>query len=302
LEIKFNVSYATLTGYNLENIRKSYKFVGTDLRLETFQSFYHNFSQPVVRQPIFMEDPLFAEEFKDIMDKIRECILSIYLCNFNFAFKGYKIHWPWWITDFQKKYELPKIRFDENRLTFEDIDLIIKLYKQINEINLIQDNELELVLYNYFELHQKNLIVELILYDFIILENIFTRGGTSEVSFRLALNLALFISSSREELLTVFEITKKLYNIRSKIIHGEEWYNFLRRSNIPSLLGLNVNINNHQLARAVHIKLLHFINKSLIKIINLKIENFQRNNNYRIMSNFEDLYFLLSSSVFQGDS
>ena len=49
-------------------------------------------------------------------------------------------------------------------------------------------------------------LLELILYDFIILENIFTRGGTSEVSFRLALNLALFISSSREDMSSVFEI------------------------------------------------------------------------------------------------
>jgi len=299
-KIKYNIHYSIVTGRSLENLDFSYLWVGTILRLETFQSFYHNFSRTSIHQPIYREDPVFREEFKDIMNKINECIISFYLNNFNFALKGYEIYQPWWVRTDKKKYERPAIRLGENRLTSQDIDLIINLYNQIHEINLLQDNELELALFNYMESHQKSLISELILYDFIILENIFTRGSSSEVTFRLALNLALFISSSRDEMSNIFEITKRLYNTRSKIIHGEEWYNSLRRSNIPNLLSLNVNINNRQLARAVHNKLLHLINRSLIKIIKLKIENFARNNNYQIMSDFRDLYFLLNSSVFHG--
>ena len=94
---------------------------------------------------------------------------------------------------------------------------------------------------------------------------------------------------------------KKLYGIRSKIIHGEEWGQNLRRRNIPQLLGLSADTINRDLARAVHKKQSDFINKSVIKIINLKIDEFNKNNRYEIMSNFTDLYFLFNSSLFQND-
>lgn len=177
----------------------------------------------------------------------------------------------------------------------------IELYNKIQEHNILGDKELELALFNYYELHNKNLISELILYDFIILENIFTRGSETEVSFRLALNLSLFISSTRDEISSIFGTANKVYNIRSKIIHGTEWGKYMRKKEIPALLGLDPNVNDRILARAVHNKLLSYINKSLKRIIHLKIEKFTQNNSHEIMSDFTGLYFLINSPIFQDE-
>ena len=300
LKLKFIKSYMSLIGYDLSRISEDYQMLGVILRLKTHQSFNHDFYGGFIRKPVPMNDPKLQEEFQNEINKIKECIISFYLNHFNFHLGGFEIFYPWWIGNEKKTYKTSSIQLRQIRLTSHDTDQIIGLYNQIHNHNIIYDNELELALFNYNALHKKDLLSELILYDFIILENMFTRGSTSEVTFRLALNLALFLSTTYENLQNIFNIMRRLYGIRSKIIHGEDWFSLLRRKNIPALLGLDTSTNDQILAREVHGTLLNYIDNSFKKIINLKIENYTKNKNYHIMENFNGLYFLLNSPFFQN--
>lgn len=48
-------------------------------------------------------------------------------------------------------------------------------------------------------------------------------NGTQELNYRIARNVALLIADRKERALVIFENVKKIYNLRSKIIHGSQF-------------------------------------------------------------------------------
>lgn len=296
LELIRLFSYEYMTGSSRSRASLNSRFFNSILlKLTTLQSFDHNFYGDFREAEHSMD--MNEGEYQDIINRIRYFMMSFYLNGYQMKRKGLETFTPWWIQEDLKKFKTSNIRFKYNKLELNDLDQLKDLFEKIVKLDLFKDKELDLVLFNYNELHNKDLVSELILYDFIILENIFTRGPTSEVTFRLSLNLALFISESKEEFETIFQISKKLYGIRSAIIHGGNWPSKLRKKNFPEQLGLDNNVKEEVLARAVHEHLMTYINKAIRRIIQLKTDQVNNNKSPEIMKDFKDLYFLLNSKI-----
>lgn len=298
LELIRLFSYEYMTGSSRSRASlNSRSFNSILLKLTTSQSFDHNFYGDFRKAKHSMD--MNEGEYQDILNRIRYFMLSFYLNGFYMMREDVETFTPWWIGEDLKKFKTSDIRFKDNKLELKDLNQLKYLFDKIVKLDLFKDEELELVLFNYNELHKKDLVSELILYDFIILESLFTRGSKAELSFRLSLNLALFVSESKEKFETIFRLSKKLYGIRSEIIHGGNWPNKLRKDKIPEQLGLDNNVKKDVLARAVHERLAKYINIAIRKVIQLKIDQVKINKSSDVMKNFKDLYFMLNSKVFQ---
>lgn len=296
LELVRLSSYKSITGSSLSQVSHNWQFFDSILlKLNAFQLFDHNFYGGFSGKNHSMD--MNKGEFQEILNRIRYFLMSFYLKGYNMMREEVEIFTPWWIQENLKKFKTSKIHFENKNLKLDDLNQLKTLFGKIVKLDLFKDKELDLILYYYNELHNKTLIFELILYDFIILESLFTRESTSELTFRLSLNLALFISESKEEFKTIFQTSKKLYSIRSAIIHGEIWSKKLLKKKLPEQLGLDSNIKEEELARAIHERLLSYINKAFKKVIQLKLEQVKNSKSPEIMKNFKDLYFLLDSKI-----
>ena len=292
--------YKSMTGISKSQVStKWHSFNSILLKLTTFQSFDHNFYSDFREAKHSMDMKI--EEYQEILNRIRYFMLSFYLNGYHMMREDVETFTPWWIGEDLKKFKTSDILLKDNKLELKDLDQLRYLFDKIVKLDLFKDEELELVLFNYNELHKKDLLSELILYDFIILESLFTRGFKAELSFRLSLNLALFVSESKEEFETIFRLSKKLYGIRSEIIHGGDWPSKLRKKKIPEQLGLANNAKKGLLARAVHERLVKYINRAIRNVIQLKIDQVNNNKSPEIMKdkNFKGLYFLLNSKIFK---
>ncbi len=298
LELIRLLHYRSMTGISKSQVSRNWHtFDSILLKLTTLQSFDHNFNGDFCEAEHSMD--MNIGEYQEIINRIRYFMLSFYLNGYQVKRKGLETFTPWWIEENFKKFKTSDIHFKYNKLELNDLNQLKDLFEKIAKLDLFKDKELELVLFNYNELYKKDLVSESILYDFIILEIIFTRGSKAEVTFRLSLNLALFISESKEEFETIFRLTKKLYRIRSEIIHGGNWPSKLRKKKIPEQLGLDNNVKEDVLGRAVHEHLMKYINKAIRRIIQLKADRVKNNKSPEIMKDFKDLYFLLNSKIFQ---
>lgn len=296
LELVRLSSYKSITGSSLSQVSHNWQiFDSILLKLNAFQLFDHNFYGGFSEENHSMD--MNKGEFQEILNRIRYYMMSFYLKGYNMMREEVEIFTPWWIRENLKKFKTSKIHFENKNLKLDDLNQLKTLFEKIVKLDLFKDKELDLVLYYYNELHNRTLIFELILYDFIILESLFTRGSTSELTFRLSLNLALFISESKEEFKTIFQFSKKLYSIRSAIIHGEIWSKKLLKNKIPEQLGLDSNEKEEVLARAIHERLLMYINKAIKKVIQLKLEQVKNSKSPEIIKNFKDLYFLLDAKI-----
>ena len=262
LELIRLFSYEYMTGSSRSQASLNSLFFNSILlKLTTSQSFDHNFYGDFRKAKHSMD--INEGEYQGILNRIRYFMMSFYLNGYQMMREDLETFTPWWLQEDVKKFKTSDIRFRDNKLELNDLNQLKDLFDKIVKLDLFQDKELDLVLFNYNELHKKNLVSELILYDFIILENLFTQGPTSEVTFRLSLNLALFISQSKEEFKTIFQISKKLYGIRSAIIHGGNWPSKLRKKKFPEQLGLDTNAKEEVLARVVHEHLIKYVNKAI---------------------------------------
>ena len=300
LELIRLIHYNSMTGISKSRVTTNWhSFNSILLKLTTLQSFDHNFYGDFCKAEHSMD--MNEEEYQDILNRIRYFMLSFYLNGYYMMREDVEIFTPWWIGEDLKKFKTSDIHFKYNKLELKDLDQLKNLFNKIVSLELFKDKELELVLFNYNELHKKDLVSELILYDFIILESLFTQGSKAEATFRLSLNLGLFISESKEEFETIFQLSKKLYRIRSEIIHGGNWPSKLRKKKIPEQLGLDNNVKKDVLARTVHECLMNYINKAIRNVIQLKTDQVNNNKSPEVMKdkNFKGLYFLLNSKIFK---
>ena len=155
--------------------------------------------------------------------KIQQILFSLRLTGINFLYKKHNINYPWWVWDTKKKYKSLGRSLGRWTLKNQLLCSFLHLHKKISDYKLFLDEELALIIYRYFRIFDRESIGDAILDQFIILESIFTRGSKAELTFRLALNIALFLSDSKEETEENFDIIYEIYNIRRDIIHGKPW-------------------------------------------------------------------------------
>ena len=241
------------------------------------------------------------KEYHQKLNEINEIMFSLNLIGIDFIYKHRELNLPWWMGDKSKEYDLPSRNLGKVTLTNQQIKDFFITYIKVIEHHFLSDAELEIVLYRYSKLNRRKLVDDVILDEFMILESIFTRGQKTEVGFRLGLNLAFFLAKDILDFKSIFDFINRIYGIRSKIVHGEDWIKHLKKKNIPQMLGFNSpNIEKSDIAKQIAKKLKPLINKSISKILDLKIIQKKSHNNHQVLDKFERLYFIENSEIIKN--
>ena len=56
----------------------------------------------------------------------------------------------------------------------------------------------------------------------ITLENLFLKGTNQELSYKISMRMAYVLGKDKDDRKKIFDFIKDAYNLRSKIVHGEE--------------------------------------------------------------------------------
>jgi hypothetical protein len=232
-------------------------------------------------------DPVLLEEWKKNWDEINLILFSFYLSGLNFSYNKWVLKSPWWIDSELFNLDLPYEEWDiikpkaeslfemESKLDSEKIiTRIHKIRKLITDSDIMNNPKSQLLINRYFQIFDRKSTQDRILDEFIILESIYTGSSKSEISFRLSLNTASFLGDNKEEFDEIYKFIKDIYSIRSAIVHGDEWKTRLRKKEITKHFNLkNNSINTSDIAKAIFLRLKHYIDKSILKIMKWEVEN-----------------------------
>ena len=175
------------------------------------------------------------------MDEIIPWIFAIYLSGYIFLYKEIEIITPWWIWNPLQSLSFPPepwsiIKpcsshdfkfFGISQIKEKDISRIRNYYSLIKCSKILSNKDFTLIISRYFRMFDANSIQDRLLNAYILLESVFTSRSRGDVTFKLPLNVALFLSSNNTEFSDIYEFIKTFYDIRSKIAHGNEWLSTL---------------------------------------------------------------------------
>lgn len=131
----------------------------------------------------------------------------------------------------------------------------------------------------YHQIFNRDRPEDIILDAFIVFEWLFTRNMRAELSYRLSLNISLFISSDWEEFKRINDFMKDLYGLRSSIVHGGNQIKEAKKLGKPS---------------EVLKELKAVLNKCIIRFVESIIED------SNILKRFEDKYYFFEiSQIFE---
>lgn len=169
------------------------------------------------------------EERDRIEAKFTELILSLYLYEFDFKQTNFIITGPWLVEPYSSD-DISKLGAWVGFLKPDiSIKQTIELYHKIIKTQIVYNDKWDIIISRYCEFHNRKNIFEKILDASIILEIIFTKGERSELSYRFANNAAFFLSENEKKFDNNYLFFKKLYKIRSSIVHGGDWKSVLEK-------------------------------------------------------------------------
>jgi hypothetical protein len=226
------------------------------------------------------------DEFNEKVLNLIQVINTFYLLDFNFKYSKYIIELPWWFIPSINKFRNIKGGFFWfNFLEKEKKEEFLELYKNVLRSKIFVSNNYTIIMNRYHQIFNRDSYPDIILDTFIILEWLFTRGMGAELTYRLSLNIALFISSNWMEFKKINGFMKDLYDLRSSIVHGGKW------EKIGNKIIKKYNLKD---SKDVIKELKSILNKCIIRLINLII------NESNVLKKFEDKhYFFETSKIFK---
>lgn len=291
IKINENFEIKRFSSYSIEKRYKSTSKglgpLGSILFYKTEISFNHSLVENI-EQTKKIDKLTLKQEWHEKWHPVHKLIFSFYLVDINFIFKYHERILPWWFIEEKKEYKTPDRRLDKIKITKEKIDELIAVHSLILESEFLKNKQFNIVINRYIRIFDRAYIHDIILDEFIILESIFTQGSTTEVTFRLSLNIALFIAKNIEEFKDIFNFIYEIYRIRSKIIHGGDWTKILKKDKIKKFFSSD---DPRKSSQELYKKLKHYIDLSLKKIINLIIRLKKENKTLNI-KDFKRTYFL----------
>ena len=103
-----------------------------------------------------------------------------------------------------------------------DTKAIQKIWKQINTAEFGSKKFLNTALRRFNQAKDRELLEDKIIDFLICAEALFLIDSTTELSYRLAHRAAIFLENEASKREEIFSFFKDIYNVRSKIIHGDE--------------------------------------------------------------------------------
>lgn len=169
----------------------------------------------------------FRSEMKTKLKEIKDNLKLLYLNNIIFNLDNYIILLPWWFRSeitIYKSLQNDTIFPEPSKLITKNIfPKILNLFLKAKNSYIFDKNEFSILSDTYYELFNREKIRDIILDFCSIFEFLFTRGWNLEVSFRMPLNAALFLSKNWKSFTKNYQFFRDLYDIRSTIIHGSNW-------------------------------------------------------------------------------
>ena len=156
--------------------------------------------------------------------KVRGFLISMYLSGFDFSHNEKIISLPWWFRpDIEHYLKLEADTYPSKIISSQAI-MNFKSYREsIIDDSLFSNEEFGIVFDNFYDIFNRENIKDIILDSCKIFDFIFTKGPNIELKYRVSVNCAFFISQNWPEFTNNFKFLKKTYDIRSTIIHGDDW-------------------------------------------------------------------------------
>ena len=99
-----------------------------------------------------------------------------------------------------------------------EVQLFISFFKNFYKILLSKfDLASEYFNKSYYEPYPRDSFLDLM----IVLENLYLKNTSQELSYRLSMRMAHILGKNKEERIHIYDFIKEAYNLRSKIVHGE---------------------------------------------------------------------------------
>ncbi len=187
-------------------------------------------------------------QYKNVLKGCKKFLCAMYVHGFKIPEFHPIILTPWWyepeINALLKIFTWHPDEWDNSDIkefTEESYDCVIKTYDAMEKKEFFQKNPspLERSLIELALSEKKG--IDRIFEAHILLEYLFCTGHSHELSFRIALNAALFISSNFTDFELNFNIFKEYYKIRSSAIHGRNWEDNIKELK-KKFKGLNIKI------------------------------------------------------------
>lgn len=235
-------------------------------------------------------DEKFRTEWNSILKGIQEVVCSFYTNNIEFKYQPLVVEFPWWYEPLYKEYrKLGKSYPLFSRfipITKEILDNIAEFYPKLVKSELFSNERFIILWQHYMQLYNRDFSLDMILDLFIIFEFIFTKDVPYEVTFRLSLNVALFLAKDLEEFERINKFFRKMYGIRSFLVHGANWMGLINK-----FVENNENFDNIQ---DIIKELMKYANLSIKKLINLKASN------PNIINELKGTYFIKNSNLIKN--
>ncbi len=191
------------------------------IKLKT-KIFFSNF----LGDPTFEKDfELYDKQYKEALKDLHLFVNALYLEDFHFKWRSPVLHLPWWfepnMTDFSRLER--KYHNISKNLENTNFDNILSKYSALKNTKLLEKDPV--ILTYYFRLNQKRLIDSYFFIDVVtFLETMFTKGSKDYVNLRLRLNAASLLAKDEKEFWKLHKFLGKIYEIRSIIVHGSDWF------------------------------------------------------------------------------
>ncbi len=241
------------------------------------------------------------EDWEEKLKSIEEIIFCLRIIGYSFVYNGdYDISYPWWFRERRKLFRHPFKSFGTLEIGRERITNFTELFNLIKNTNFIKDQECKIWIKRYSQLFEREEWQDTILDQFIILESIFTYRSRSEITFRLSLNIGLFLEEKIEDFRNTFDCIKDLYKLRGSVVHGEDWEKDLRSKEIiRNLTVKDRNQKKYDIIFEVFSILKTYIDRTFKKMLQIKNRLIQKNENTKIFQHIKSYYFLENSSFVQ---
>ena len=276
----------------------------------SFYAFFSMNNTLKIKYVKYRNQKYFTQDYREKWDKVIQWLFALYLSGYIFAYNEIEILMPWWIWNplesLDPYFEFWSIKKPISTHDFEFFGIVSFEKEDVNKVNnyhtliknskILENEKFSLIISRYFKMFTTNSIQNMILDAFILLESIFiSPQQKGEVTFRLSLNIAFFISADKSEFEEIFKFIKTFYGIRSKIAHGQTWLKNLqdKRKGYRKFFNEDIRENEGKMTIELFRKLKSYIDRALLKIMCWKLKH---NKNFLIES--ENSLFFLNNSIF----
>lgn len=177
------------------------------------------------------EDYEIVKQMGKKFEKFKNFLCALYFHDYYLPNPHPIIKLPWWgepeyqyLNKFYKKKDSKFIYKEIRRLTETEFNNILKTYSLLEEKGFYNRSCLPLLFSVKNLAFSEPFNLERIFYAHTLLEFLFSPRPPIELSFKIPLNASLLISDSYNEFHQNFIFLREMYNIRSKAIHGDDWY------------------------------------------------------------------------------